>query len=798
MSNGMSRFRRLIARLVAALLVLCITVAAVAYALLRGSLPALDGNVQVDGLGAAATIQRDAAGIPVITAANRVDLAFATGYAHGQDRFFQMDLTRRNAAGELAELFGPAALGIDRQHRFHRFRARAEAVIARLTPAQDAVLEAYARGVNAGLEGLGKKPFEYFLINTRPRPWQKADSILAVYTMYMELNDERALRDVRRGLARQALPAVVFDWLYPEGTSWDAPLIGAARDPEPYPAAEIYRVDGVATADVTLPQFGGGEAAMPGSNNWAIAGRLTASGGAIVANDMHLGISVPNVFYRARLRTTDDARLDLTGVTLPGAPIVVAGSNGHIAWGNTNSYGDWSDAVIVTPGTEPGTYLTARGPRPFMEHIERIAVKGSEPVDFTIRETIWGPVLDDNPDPGRMIAVSWIAHHPEGVTLNHLDVERAATVGEALRIANTIGMPPQNFVVGDADGNIGWTIAGRIPVRDGYDPLLPADWSDGAGWHGWLAPADYPRIVNPPGGRIWTANARVVDGEALRIIGDGGYDLGARAQQIRDDLATKAQITPADMLAVQLDDRAIFLGRWRTLLLTTLDAGAVDGDERRAEYRRLVDDWTPRAATDSVGYRLVRDFRSEVRNRVFTMLMQPALERYGRDTELRISNQFEGPLWQLVTRKPAHLLTANYDSWDALLAGAVDANIDDYASHYADGLARRTWGERNTARIRHPLSTALPLLSRWLDMPADQLPGDSNLPRAQGPTFGASERFAVSPGRETEGYLHMPAGQSGHPLSDYYRIGHSDWVEGRPTAFLPGPAQHTLILAPAG
>ena len=767
---------------------------AVAWLVLTMSLPRLDGEFPADGITADVRIERDAAGIPVITAGNRADLAFATGYVHGQDRFFQMDLTRRNAAGELAELFGAAALDVDRRHRFHRFRDRADEIIMRLSPAEDALLEAYARGVNAGLSDLDAKPFEYFLIGGEPRPWEKADTLLVVFTMYMELNDERADRDVRRGLASRILPDDVFAWLYPGGTSWDAPLTGDARPVAPIPDAASYNLNGTATSVVHTVLHGDGEPLIPGSNNWAVSGALTGTGSAIVANDMHLGITAPNVFYRARLRTTDAAALDLNGVTLPGTPLLVAGSNGHIAWGNTNSYGDWSDAVIVRPGPDPDTYMTPGGPRAFTTYTEEILVKGGEPETMVLRETIWGPVLDDNPDPDLVIAVSWIAHHVEGVSLDHLRLETAKDVAEALRIANTIGMPPQNFVAGDADGNIGWTIAGRIPVRAGYDPSLPADWSESAGWHGWVEPGDYPRIINPASGRIWTANARVVDGEALRVIGDGGYDLGARARQIREDLFATDRFETRDMLAVQLDDRAVFLGRWHDLLVDTLDAAAVDGHPQRAAYRTLVTGWMPRASTDSVGYRLVRSFRAEVRNRVFTMLMQPVLAAYGDSTELRISNQFEGPLWSLVTERPAHLLTDNYSSWEQLLLQAVDSNIDYYTGHFPDGLANRTWGERNTAAIRHPLSRALPILSRWLDMPAEPLPGDSNLPRAQGPSFGASERFAVSPGHEADGYLHMPAGQSGHPLSDYYRIGHADWVLGKPTPFLPGAAAHTLTL----
>ena len=776
--------------------VLAVVAAALTYSLLNMSLPQIEGEVTTAGVTADVMIERDAAGIPSITAANRVDLAYATGFVHGQDRFFQMDLTRRNAAGELSELFGEVALPVDRRHRIHRFRARAEAVVMNLTDSQTAVANAYTRGVNDGLASLDAKPFEYFLTGTNPRPWVAADSILAGFTMYLQLNDERAHRDVRRGLAQQALPPELFAWLYPQGTEWDAPMTGDVRPATPIPGPDIVDLRGTRTARAITAIHANGEPLMPGSNNWAVAGSLTDTGAAIVANDMHLGITAPNVFYRVRMRTSDAARIDLTGVTLPGVPILVAGSNGRVAWGNTNSYGDWSDAVIVVPGSTAGTYKTPDGDRAYDVYRETIAVKGSEPEVFEVRETIWGPVLDDESDPEREIAVSWIAHHADRDSLNHLQLETASSVDEAMRIANSIDMPPQNFVVGDADGNIGWTIAGRIPRREGFDPELPADWSEGGGWTGWLAPDEYPRIENPDSGRIWTANARVVDADALAVVGDGGYDLGARAKQIRDGLFAIDRYAADDMLTVQLDDRAVFLGRWRDLLLDSIDDAAIDANPARANYRKLVEAWIPRASTDSVGYRLVRAFRGEVRNRVFTMLMQPVSARYGEDTELRMSNQFEAPLWQMVSERPAHLLNDNYRSWQALLIAAVDANIEYFNENYEDGLDRRTWGERNTAVIRHPLSRALPVLSGWLDMPSEPLPGDSNLPRAQGPSFGASERFAVSPGSESRGYLHMPAGQSGHPLSDFYRVGHDDWVEGRPSPFLPGEPRYTLVLKP--
>ncbi len=783
--------KRLLVRLLLFAMTLIVVAAFSIYLILSSSLPQLEGEVFTTRVSSDVVIERDDSGIPTITAATRADLAYATGYVHGQDRFFHMDLTRRKAAGELAEIVGMAAVPVDKRSRIHRFRARATKVLESLSPYERDVLQAYADGVNDGLDGLGAKPFEYFLLGSSPRPWGQADTILVVYAMFIELNDGRAERDISRGFAHDLLPQPAFDWLFPRGTNWDAPLLGEPRGNGPIPTPADYTLSGTTIADSFAFGFKLEELPMPGSNNWAVSGKLTESGAAIVANDMHLGLTTPNIFYRARLRVRGDAGIDLNGLTLPGAPVLIAGSNGHIAWGNTNSYGDWTDAVIVKPGDAPGTYLTPGGQESFVVHNETIVVKGARAEELEVRETIWGPVNDAAPNPDQVIAVSWVAHYENAVTLGHLNLETARNVESALDIANEIGAPPQNFVVGDADGSIGWTIAGKIPNRSGA--WLPTDWSEDGGWNGWISAQGYPRIVNPPSGRIWTANARVVDGNALAIIGDGGYDLGARAKQIRDDLFSIENFAPDDMLAIQLDDRALFLERWRDVILDTLDIAAVTDNAARAEFRSLVENWNSQASTSSVGYRLVREFRNDVRRRAIIMLFQPVLDTYGEEW-LEVGNQLEGPLWSLVTEKPEHLLSDSYADWDDFLLQAIDGNIERYHSEFPNGLQSRTWGERNSATIRHPLSRAVPFLARWLDMTPDELPGDSNMPRVQSPAFGASERFAVSPGDEENGYLHMPAGQSAHPLSDYYRKGHDDWVQGRPSSFLPGSVKHTLTL----
>ncbi len=784
--------KRWIVRLLTALLTAVVVVASLAWLTVRASLPQLDGSIAATDVAAPVSIVRDAAGIPTISGSDRLDLAYGLGFVHGQDRFFQMDLIRRDAAGELSEIVGPATIDADRRRRVHRFRSRAVAALASLSALERDVLLRYSLGVNAGLESLDAKPFEYYLLGVEPEPWVAEDSLLVAYAMFLDLNYDRASRDRQRGLIARILPAEVLEWLDPPGSPWDAPMLGDALAASAIPDAAVLSL-----RDVTVAESGFSEAGAPpvlGSNNWAVSGDLTASGRALVTNDMHLGINVPNIYYRARLISTGARAIDVSGVSLPGQPLIIAGSNGHVAWGFTNSNGDWSDAILIKPGVAPDSYRTPEGDKVFETHSELIVVKDAEPVEFVVRETIWGPIDDRAAYPDGEIAISWIAHHSHLTNLGIMELETAATVEEALSIGNSIVMPPQNFVVGDEDGNIGWTISGKIPVRGAYDAGLPADWSKEHGWQGWLAPEQYPRIVNPESGRIWSANSRVVDGEALRLIGDGGYAFGARAKQIRDGLFAQELFEPQDMLAIQIDDRALFLTPWQSLLLDVLSDTT---DPELQEYRRLVENWIPRATAESVGYRLVRAFRNEVRRRVYDVLLTPVREAYADNVNIRMSRQFDTPLWSIVTQQPEHLLPSAYASWNDFMIEAAHAVVRGYDENFEGELADRTWGEYNTASIRHPLSPVLPILSEWLDMPAEPLNGDADMPRAQGATWGASERFSVMPGDEASSLMHMPGGQSGHPMSDFYRSGHEAWVNGEPAPFLPGAAKHELILQPA-
>lgn len=798
-STTSSRRSRRILRLIVftlVALVLIVLIAAVGlWVQLRSSLPDLEGEQELTGLEQEVVIERDSLGVPTIRGGSRVDVARALGFLHGQERFFQMDLLRRQPAGELAELFGPRALASDRGLRVHRFRDRARAVVESEPEDQRALLLAYTAGVNEGLAALDARPFEYVLLRQTPEPWEPEDSVLVVYAMYLDLQDEKGSRDSSYGVLHETMPPEMFEFLASRGSEWDAAIDQTTLILPEIPSPDTFSIR------ATDEESAGGEIegehdAVPGSNNFAVGGRLTSDGRAILAGDMHLGISVPAIWYRASfIYPGEGGPRRITGVTLPGAPVMIVGSNGHVAWAFTNSYGDWADLVVVEDLGD-GRYMTPAGPRPYEVVEQRIRDSEGNVETIEVRETIWGPVIDED-HLGRPRALHWVAHDTRGVNQNLFDLEEAESVESAIRIANTIGAPAQNFVAVDRDGTIGWTIMGAIPRRVGdYDGRIPQSWADGTrGWDGWLEPEEYPRLIAPEDDTIWTANARVVGGEMLDVIGDGGYVLGARAFQIREGLLAKQPLDENDLLQIQLDDRAVFLQRWQELLLEILDEEALEGRPERATLRDLVKDWGGRAAPDSAGYRIVRAFRSFLEENVFEALTARAKEA---DERFRWGDlaQTEHALWSIVSERPPHLLDPEHESWEDQFLATVDETIAYFTEEGAE-LETQTWGRRNTSNFRHPLAGSVPFFGRYLQYSVEELPGDWNMPRAQGPGFGASQRMVVSPGREGEGIFHMPGGQSGHPLSPHFADGHEAWVKGEPTPFLPGATVNTLRLVPA-
>lgn len=800
------------------------------WTLLHASLPSLDGARSVQALQSPVTISRDALGVASISGASRLDVAYATGFVHAQDRFFQMDLLRRVAAGELSEIIGPAALDIDRRHRPHAFRDRARRAFDALPPDDRALIERYSEGVNDGLASLKSRPFEYWVLRSRPVAWRPEDTVLAVYAMYIDLQEHEARHILARAALRQNVSAKLLPFLLPSQTHWDAPLDAAsspAAAPVSVPVASPPWLSARYAANTPTPSAAAvsttpttpllallgdapADGSMVGSNGWVVGGERTANGGALLASDMHLGLSLPNIWYRVSLQwhAPDGAEHRITGISLPGVPAVIAGSNGKVAWGFTNSYGCFTDLVALQ--RDPADPLRYRVPgggwaRSNVRH-ETIRVKGAASVDLPIVETQWGPQFVVGKE---AYAMRWVAHDPQAVNMNLMRLEQSGSVAEAMHVAQTSGLPTQNFMVADARGHIGWTLAGPLPKREPDSPEaaaaafdnMPDDSSSYRSWHDYLPPQAYPSRLDPPLGLLWTANNRTLPPAQEVLLGDSGSDLGARATQIRDDLLALPHANERAMLAVQTDDRAKWIARWRGVALDALDADALAGHPERAAFRHAIEGWDGRASADAVGYRLVRAFFFSLYDAWFgkldatlTKAMPPGMPPF----VYRLANsRYEVVMEELAAQRA--WVPAGYADWRAFVLDRIDVAVARLPNDVSVDTAR--WGDFNRAAIAHPFARLVPAwlpgVRAALSAPGDPLPGDVNMPRVQTPGFGASERMVVSPGREQEGFFEMPGGQSGHPLSPYFLAGHEAWVHGRALPFEPGPAVHTMRLVPA-
>jgi penicillin amidase len=793
----MKLFLRWSLRVVVALLVLVVFAIIAVLVALRQSLPVNEGLVKIEGLGAPVGITRDALGIPTIDASSRVDAARALGFLHGQERFFQMDLMRRAAAGELSALAGSVALRADRIFRIHRFRAAARRAVETMEPGERQIVQAYSEGINAGLARLRARPFEYWLLRARPEPWRPEDSVLVNFAMWLDLQEADGEPDRSRAVVREVFSTEAAAWLLSPADPFEAAIDGSTIESPPMPASPgtvaataMHRSGPVGQNAFLATLFPERDPDYSiGSNSWAVAGSRTAGGAALVANDMHLGFRMPHIWYRASMVIAGE-RID--GVTLPGAPAFIIGSNGRVAWSFTNSETDTADVVIVEPDpADPARYLTPDGPVAFENFDETLAVNGGDAETLNVRWTRWGPVIGTD-HRGRTIALAWTAHQPGAANLDLMRMEGAQDTASALRIAHEAGMPAQNFIAGDSAGTIGWTIAGRIPRRVGLDGTVPVSFASGAHWDGWLASDDVPLILNPADGILWSANARVVGGAEFAKLGDGGYAPATRAARIRDRLLAMHDAKPADMLALQLDNRSLPMDFWRDQLTAILTPDATASNPGRVKMRELIAQWDGNADAASAGYRLVREYRREVINRATRAVFARCREsfpafRSGYLTEERIVRD-------LITAKPPAWLPTDHAGWDALLLESADSVIA--AAGGAAALERHTWGRFNQLNMRHPLGMAIPLVGRWLDMPAVPMNGDGHAVNAQLRGHGSSQRMAATPGAEAESILHMPGGQSGNPISPHYNSSHDGWARGEPTPLQPGAAVHNLLLTP--
>lgn len=772
-------------------------VAPVAYQIDRMaiSLPRQDGEIRLPGLSAPAAVESDGKAIPTVSARTREDALRALGYLHARDRLFQMDLMRRKSAGRLAEIFGEKALAMDRGQRVFQFQRAAETIAANLPEAQQTALAAYTGGVNAYIDGAREFPPEFRVLRYRPEAWRPTDSLLVALGMFQTLSDQE--HDERMVTAMERfLPADVVAFLTPDTDEYTHALLGGDESRRPARPVPVESIAGL------IEEAGGAKLARTGvqpepiaigSNNWAVGGTKTADGRAMVANDMHLPLSVPNVWYRARLLYTET---DVSGVTLPGVPSVVVGSNGHVAWGFTNVEGDFLDLVrLETNPANPAEYRAPEGWRRYATRAETVAVKDGQSATVELKSTIWGPVSPVTllGDP---VALHWTALDPKAVNLGLMDMDRAATLEQAMAILNRTGAPPQNVVLADERGRIAWTYMGFYPRRVGLDGSASRSWANtGIGWDGYIPPEELPRITDPAAGFLATANNRTLGKEYPYVIGHG-YSNGYRAYRIAEQLGARSRLTETDLLNLQLDTVSEFYEFYRRLALATLDEAALPAEPGLVEARQAIREWNGRLDPDSLGIGLLVRWRQDLAKALFAPLVARCV---AADPDFAYQwREQETPLRALLAQRiPETLPDRRHTDWQGFLLDSLKGSAARLAQEQSGTrLSELSWGQINHVAIRHPFSRNFPAAGWLLDMPETAGGCNSFCLKVLHDVHGASERMVVSPKHPEDGILHIPGGQSGHPFSPHYRDQESAWAEGKPLPFLPGKTEHRLNFTP--
>jgi penicillin amidase len=775
------------------ILCLIILVALLVVGLVTASLPKQNGNISLLGLGAAVTVDSDSLGIPSITAESREDAFRTLGFLHARDRLFQMELMRRKSAGRLAELFGSSAVKLDRKQRSYQMAKTANIIVNDLPTDQRRVLDAYVQGINSYIQKTSVLPPEFLALRQRPEPWQATDSMLVILGMFQTLNgqeyDERMV-----SVMQQVLPTELVTFLTPDTDLYANVLVGGNT---PHRFSQAVPVQSLAALPdaMQLSSSDGVDAdnVVAGSNNWVVAGSKTADGRAIVANDMHLGLGVPNVWYRADLRYQNR---HLFGVSLPGAPAIVVGANDDVAWGFTNATADLLDFIKLEINPEqPNLYRTPQGWQAFEQHDETIHVKGAADIQITLQNSIWGPVSDQTllSSP---VAVKWIALERHAVDLGLINMDNAQSTQQAMSVMNQTGGPPQNVVIADKQGHIGWTLMGRFPKRRGFDGLISQSWANGAvAWQGFITPEQLPRLLDPPEGFIVTANNRTLGSEYPHVLGHN-WALGYRAFRIAELLREGQKLSEQDLFMMQMDTRSEVLDFYQQLGLEALNNHA-DKDAALQDIQNMLQAWDGHMRTNSIGAAFLNEFRQQLAVEVFAKVVA-ACRRQDADFHYAW-REMETPLRQLLSERPQGVLNIRYrDDWQSMILDTLRKTSHQLQQQFPDtALTQLSWGKTHPVAVQHPISKALPVLSSLLDMPRFESDGCASIcVKVTDIAHGASERLVVSPAHPENGIFHMPGGQSGHPLSAHYRDQQSFWQNGIAAAFSSADKANVLNVLP--
>jgi penicillin amidase len=744
-------------RLFAVLLFLFFLAGAGAYLFLRQSLPKTEGEVELAGLGAAVEVLRDRHGIPHIYASSLEDAHFALGYVHAQDRLWQMEMNRRIGSGRLAEVLGASALDTDRFMRTLGLRRVASENLRRYDAETRRLLDAYAAGVNAFLASRPMLPPEFLLFGVTPEPWSAADSVVWTKVMAWDLAGNWRTELLRMRLSRTLALERIHEFLAPypgDPPPRIADLKGLYSGMEKKLVPDRVFSKAISGSDTDFPG---------GSNSWAVAGARSASGRPLLASDPHLGLTAPPVWYFAHLHAPG---LDAIGGTLPGVPAVLVGRNERIAWGLTNTGADVQDLYLE------------KLDEPFTQVEEVIRIKGAPDERLIVRSSRHGPLLMDASrfaPRGYALALAWTALAEDDLSMQAaLKLSRAHNWAQFLAAARELHAPPQSASYADADGNIGFIAAGRVPLRKPANDLrglAPAPgWDERYDWTGYVPFDELPRSFNPPSGTVVLANHKIVpSGYRHHITYE--WQPPFRARRIQDLLSQTAKHNVDSFARMQSDVVSLAV---RDMLPRFI---SVKPDHEAVQ--RLAR-WDATMAVDRAEPLLMVAWWRELARALYADELGDAFRPYWGPRAVFVGNALAGQShWCDDVR------TADVESCESLLSDSLEKALEDLRRRYGNDWK---WGEAHLARHRHRPFARDPWLARIFDISVPSA-GDAYTVNAGATDFHdeaepyanrhAPSLRAISDLADPQAsvFIHS-GGQSGNPLSPHYRNFASAWARG--------------------
>jgi len=759
--------RRIVLSLVGLVLLLVVVAAGAGSWLFYRAMPAYAGRATLPNLQSEVRVWSDAYAVPHIFAADFDQATRALGYLHASERLLQMEIQRRAGAGRLAEMLGPDLVRVDRFIRTLGFASQAQSSLAALKPATRERLEAYAQGVNAWLAThRDRLPPEFLLLGAKPEPWTPADSLAIGKLLALQLSHNYRIELLRARTIAKLGPEKAA-WVFPDLTL-NSPITTAPEAHSDHSALDPYS---------ELARWA--PFARGASNEWAISGARTATGKPILANDPHLDLAAPILWYLARMVTPQG---EVEGVTIPGAPIVLLGRNDRIAWGFTTSLTDTQDLFVETlDPADPDKYLTPDGPKPFETREEVIHVKGGPDVVARARATRHGPVLSDvDADlsafagPGKAVALAFTGLGAQDTTFDALlGVNGAKTLDEFLATLHRVQAPTQNIAYADVEGNIGFISPGLVPVRKAGDGLTPVDGASGAyDWTGYLPFEQWPQAFNPAAGLVFNANNAVTPASEEAAYGrDWEEPWRARRIQALLDRPEKQDLDAS--AAMQMDHVSPPMLALKPLMATIKPA-----DERARAALALVAAWdgdTDGARPEPV---IAETFLYELHKALIT-------DKAGVDLDSEFGPLDATATMSIVNDHPA--LCAPDCATE--MTGALDRALKRIAVRQGEDIAKWTWGAEHVALIEHKVFSHVPGLAWWSGLSFPSSGDFYSLDRGGGFDTPEGRPLARTQAGGYRGIFDLAdlsrsrfiiaTGQSGHIFSSHYRDLLPLWREGR-------------------